>query len=96
VVFVTRLKDKAAYHVVETRQPPAHSHVRRDELIHLASDRAAQACPYVLRRVEVWDPTTEQVLVFLTNDAGWGPRQRPPSTRTAGRWSCSSRRRNRT
>jgi hypothetical protein len=72
VVFVTRLKDKAAYHVVETREPPAHSHVRRDELIHLASDRAAKACPYYLRRVEVYDPATEQILVFLTNDAGLG------------------------
>lgn len=72
VVFVTRLKDKAAYHVVETRQPPAHSHVRRDEIIHLASDRAAKACPYGLRRVEVYDPATEQILVFLTNDVGLG------------------------
>jgi hypothetical protein len=72
VVFVTRLKDKAAYHVIETRQPPAHSHVRRDEIIHWASDRAVKACPAALRRVEVWDPTTEQVLVFLTNDAGLG------------------------
>jgi IS4 transposase len=72
VVFVTRLKDKAAYHVVETREPPAHSHVRRDEVIHLARDRAAKACPYFLRRVEVYDPATEQVLVFLTNDAGLG------------------------
>jgi hypothetical protein len=72
VIFVTRLKDKAAYHVVETRQPPAPSHVRRDELIHLASTRAAKACPYALRRVEVWDPATEQILVFLTNDAGLG------------------------
>jgi hypothetical protein len=72
VVFVTRLKDKAAYHVIETRQPPAHSHVRRDEIIHWASDRAAKACPSALRRVEVWDPVTEQVLVFLTNDAGLG------------------------
>ena len=72
VVFVTRLKDKAAYHVVETRQPPAHSHVRRDEIIHLASARAAKACPYGLRRVEVYDPATEQILVFLTNDVGLG------------------------
>jgi Transposase DDE domain/Domain of unknown function (DUF4372) len=72
VVFVTRLKDKAAYHVMETRQPPAHSHVRRDEVIHLAGAQAAKACPYALRRVEVWDPVTEQVLIFLTNDAGLG------------------------
>jgi hypothetical protein len=72
VVFVTRLKDKAAYHVLETREPPQHSHVRRDEIIHWASDRAVKACPVALRRVEVWDPTTEQVLVFLTNDAGLG------------------------
>jgi hypothetical protein len=72
VVFVTRLKADAAYHVMETRQPPARSHVRRDEIIHLAGAQAAQDCPHALRRVEVWDPVQEQVLVFLTNDAGLG------------------------
>ena len=72
VVFVTRLKADAAYHVVETREPPVRSHVRRDEVIHLASGPAAKACPYVLRRVEVYDPATEQILVFLTNDLGLG------------------------
>jgi hypothetical protein len=72
VVFVTRLKAAAAYHVMETRQPPARSHVRRDEIIHLAGAQAAQDCPHALRRVEVWDPVQEQVLVFLTNDAGLG------------------------
>ena len=39
---------------------------------NLASDRAAKACPYFLRRVEVYDPVTEQILVCLTNDAGLG------------------------
>ena len=72
VVFVTRLKDDAAYHVLETRQPPAHSQVRRDEIIHLAGAQAAKDCPHALRRVEVWDPVQEQVLVFLTNDGGLG------------------------
>jgi hypothetical protein len=72
VVFVTRLKDDAAYHVMETRQPPAHSHVRADEIIHLAGAQAAKDCPHALRRVEVWDPIQEQVLVVLTNDAGLG------------------------
>jgi IS4 transposase len=72
VVFVTRLKADAAYHVMETRQPPARSHVRRDEIIHLAGAQAAKACLHALRRVEVWDPVQEQVLVFLTNDGGLG------------------------
>src|SRR5262245_60791268 len=56
VVFVTRLKDNAAYHVMETRQPPAHSRVRRDEFIHPAGTQAAKDCPYARRWVQVWDP----------------------------------------
>jgi hypothetical protein len=72
VVFVTRLKDNAVYHVVEERRPPAHSHVQRDQVIHLASAAAAGKCPVLLRRVEIYDPATEQTLVFLTNDLGLG------------------------
>ena len=59
-VFVARLKADAAYHVVETREPPARSHVRRDEAFILPSGPAGEACPYVLRRVEVYDPAAEQ------------------------------------
>ena len=45
VVFVTRLKADAAYHVVETREPPARSHVRRDEVIHLTAAQPPRPAP---------------------------------------------------
>ena len=92
VVFVTRLKDKAAYHVVETREPPAHSHVRRDELIHLASDRAAKACPYSCGGSRCTTRPRSRSWFSSPTMRDWGPRRWRRSTRTGGRSSCSSRR----
>ena len=67
VFFVTRLKDNAAYEVVETRPVPAQSHVLRDEVIRLTGATAQRTCPHLLRRVTVHDPDTDMTLVFLTN-----------------------------
>jgi hypothetical protein len=67
VFFVTRLKDNALYAVEERRSVPERSHVRRDRVIRLTGGAAASKCPHPLRRVEVEDPDTGDVLVFLTN-----------------------------
>jgi len=67
VFFVIRLKDDAVYHVVERRDPPQTGPVVADEIIHLAGSGAAAKCPYLLRRVEIVDPTSGDRLVFLTN-----------------------------
>ena len=67
VWFVTRLKDPAVYTVVETRRIPTHGRVERDEIIRLTGVGAAEKCPHLLRRVEVYDPAQDTTLVFLTN-----------------------------
>ncbi len=72
VFFVTRLKDNAVYTVVGTRAVPENRHIGTDELIELTGTGAAAKCPVPLRRVEAVDPTTGEVLVFLTNHLTFG------------------------
>ena len=67
VHFVTRLKDNAAYLVVERRSAEEKG-ILADEII--AMEKQAQAdtetAPF-LRRVRYWDETAQRELVFLTN-----------------------------
>jgi Transposase DDE domain/Domain of unknown function (DUF4372) len=67
VHFVTRLKENAAYLVIERRSPDGDG-ILADEII--AMEKQAQAdietAPF-LRRVRYWDETTQRELVFLTN-----------------------------
>jgi Domain of unknown function (DUF4372)/Transposase DDE domain len=72
VFFVTRLKDNALYRVVERRRPPERSPVQRDEVIRLTGVAAETKCPHDLRRVAVYDPETDETLVFLTNQLAFG------------------------
>jgi hypothetical protein len=72
VWFVTRLKDRAVYEVVEARRIPAQGRVERDEVIRLTGVGAADKCPQPLRRVEVYDPEKDVTLVFLTNHLNFG------------------------
>jgi Domain of unknown function (DUF4372)/Transposase DDE domain len=72
VWFVTRLKDPAVYEVVETRRIPVQGRVERDEVIRLTGVGAADKCPHLLRRVEVYDPEKDVTLVFLTNHLSFG------------------------
>jgi len=72
VYVVTRMKDNALYEVVGEREVPQNSHVLKDEMIELRGTKAIEKCPYPLRRIEVYDPQTEQVLVFLTNNLKLG------------------------
>jgi hypothetical protein len=72
VYFVTRMKDNACYKVLESRRLPQNRSVLKDQIIVLSGSGAWEKCPYVLRRVEVWDKEKEQTLVFLTNHFGFG------------------------
>lgn len=65
VHFVTRLKDNAAFIVVE-RRAPAGTGVQGDEIIVLEKQAQSQTAPF-LRRVRYWDEITQRELVFLTN-----------------------------
>jgi hypothetical protein len=67
VWFVTRMKDNALYAVVEERPVPQHRHILKDQTIALTGSDAAAKCAVPLRRIEVWNPEKEAVLVFLTN-----------------------------
>lgn len=66
VHFVTRLKDNAAYIVVERREAQADG-VQDDEIIVLEKQAHSETAPF-LRRIRYWDEVNQQVLVFLTND----------------------------
>jgi IS4 transposase len=67
VFFVTRLKDNAAFEVVEQCPVPANRNIRADQLIRLTSARAQADYPELLRRVVVWDADHECEIVLLTN-----------------------------
>jgi len=74
VFFVTRLKESAAYEVVEKRAVPAGGKglVLRDEVIRLTGQGASEKCPHPLRRIEVYDEETKRTFVFLSNHLGFG------------------------
>lgn len=67
VYVVTRMEDNALYEVNEKREVPQHRHILRDEIIRLTGLKAAEKCPYLLRRIEVYNPEQEEILVFITN-----------------------------
>lgn len=72
VFFVTRMKSNAVYEVIEERPVPQNRHVRSDQIIRLTGVDAQDKCHHVLRRVEVWDPEEDRILVFLTNNLKLG------------------------
>ena len=65
VHFVTRLKDNAAYIVVERREAGGDG-VRADEIIVLEKQAHSETAPF-LRRIRYWDEANQRELVFLTN-----------------------------
>ena len=72
VYFVTRMKNNALYEVVGEKEVPQNRNVLKDEMIELRGPKAIEKCPHPLRRIEVYDPETEEVLVFLTNNLKLG------------------------
>jgi hypothetical protein len=65
--FVTRLKDSAAYGVVETRPLPANSSIIRDEVILLTNQQEIGP-EALLRRIEIWVEDQQETMVFVTNN----------------------------
>jgi hypothetical protein len=70
--FVTRLKDNAAYEVLEECPVPKNRNIRSDQLIRFTGEKAQKDCPCLLRRVVVWDPVNEREIVLLTNLTDFG------------------------
>jgi len=72
IYFVTRLKENAAYEVVEECEVPQDRNIRSDQLIRLTGVQAQKDCPCLLRRVVVWDAVNEREIVLLTNLIAFG------------------------
>lgn len=72
VYFVTRMKDNALYEVVGEKEVPQNRNVLKDEMIELKGPKAIEKCPYPLRRIGVYNPETEEGLIFLTNHLNLG------------------------
>jgi hypothetical protein len=72
IFFVTRMKQRTLYEVVEVREVPQNRQILSDEIILLTSAKAQQDCPERLRRVVVWDSENEREIVLLTNHLEFG------------------------
>ncbi len=72
IFFVTREKDNAAFKVIEKRAVPDNRNIIKDQLIELTGHYSIRKCPYILRRVEVWDADNERVIVLWTNHLTFG------------------------
>jgi hypothetical protein len=72
IYFVTRQKRNAAYEVVERREVPKNRHVLRDEIIYMTGTYTQDDYPEPLRRIEVKDPQSNEILVFITNHMSFG------------------------
>jgi len=72
IYFVTRLKENAAYEVVEELAVPQDRNIRSDQLIRLTGVQAQKDCPCLLRRVVIWDAVNEREIVLLTNLIAFG------------------------
>lgn len=70
--FVTRMKRRTQYEVVEDRELPQHRQIVSDQIIRLTSRRGRKDCPHELRRVVVWDAEQEREIVLLTNHLDFG------------------------
>ena len=72
IYFVTRMKARTCYEVVESRPLPQNRPILADEIIVLTSLKAQRDCPEFLRRVVVWDSEKEREIVLLTNHLDFG------------------------
>ena len=51
---------------------PKNRNIQRDQLISLGSIQGQRECPFPLRRVEVWNPEHQEIIVLLTNHLSFG------------------------
>jgi hypothetical protein len=72
IFFVTRMKDNAVFEVLEEKPIPQHRNILKDQVIRLTGLKAEERCPYLLRRVEVYDAEKDTTFVFLTNNFNLG------------------------
>ena len=72
VFFVTRLKDNAAYEVVENQPSLQRGSVIADQIIRFIGPKTSLKYPDLLRRVVVWDEENQRQIELLTNHLSFG------------------------
>jgi hypothetical protein len=72
VFFVTRLKDNAAYEVIEDYSVSEHSNILQDQAICFTGFQTRHKYPEQLRRVVVWDEENKKEVELLTNHFNFG------------------------
>jgi hypothetical protein len=72
VFFVTRLRDNAAYEVIQDYSVPLHSNVLKDQDIRFTGPQTSLKYPEQLRRVVVWDKENQKEIELLTNHLDFG------------------------
>ena len=88
--FVTRTKSNMDFHRLYSTKTDRNTGIICDQTIALDGFYTKQDYPTHLRRVRFKDPETGKTLVFLTNQMTLPAATIARSTRTAGRWNCSS------
>jgi IS4 transposase len=73
IYFVTLLKDNASYRTVKNLSVPKRGNIISDKIIKLTGVRADEKCPYLLRRIVIWDEENQRQIVLLTNHLDFGP-----------------------
>lgn len=72
IFFVIPLKSNAVYEVLEEMSVPKNRNILADEIIHLTGAKAEEKCPFLLRRIVVWDAEYNRAIVLLTNQFDFG------------------------
>jgi IS4 transposase len=72
VFFVTRLRDNAAYEVIQDYSVPSHSNVLKDQNIRFTGPKTKLKYPEQLRRIVVWDQENDREVELLTNHFNFG------------------------
>ncbi len=72
IFFVTRLKENANYEVLSERELPLRRNILSDEIIKFKGYYARKDCPFLLRRVVVWDAENQREIILLTNHHDFG------------------------
>ncbi|MCX6340362.1 MAG: IS4 family transposase [Candidatus Aureabacteria bacterium] len=67
VLFVSRMKENARYRVVRRHRESEKRNILRDETIRLTGVGAQDKCPFLLRRIVVWDEEHQREIELLTN-----------------------------
>lgn len=68
VYFVTRLKSKGGYRVIEQRKVLSNRSVLKDKIIKSSGFYSWKKCPYPLLLVTVWIEKKNHIMMFFSNN----------------------------